>query len=117
MGIFFFHDTVLPHDPEGFGTWLIEHSYEHTQFHNIALLQLPPFVVPDYDLASWSWSPEVSATWLQVHEQVHVSLRQLTGVQGIDLSLVDLTDEGAWFEWMDDHAQEHALLRLAFGIQ
>jgi len=116
MSIFFFHDTVLPHDPEGFGTWLIEHQYEHTQFHNIALNQLNSIVVPDYDLASWSWAPEVTATWLNAHEVVHRALRQAAGISGIDLSIVDFRDEGAWFEWMDDHASEHQLIRQAFGI-
>lgn len=117
MSIFFVHDVVLPNDGAGLGTWLIEHSYEHTQFHNIGLLQqTKSFVVPDYDIASWSWAPEILATWLNAHQLMHVALREATGVEGIDLSQVDLTDEGAWFEWMDDHAQEHILLRQAFGI-
>ena len=116
MSIFFFHDKVLPGDEAGFGTWLTEHSYEHTQFHNLALQQTNPIIVPDYDLLSFDFEPTVRASWLQAHEQVHVALRQATGVQGIDLSVVDLEDPSAWFEWMDDHAQEHILIRQAFGI-
>ena len=116
MAIFFFHDTVLPNDKAGFGAWLTEHSYEHTQMHNLALQQTSPVIIPDYDLISWSEDPEIQASWLQAHERVHELLRQATGVQGIDLSVVDLKDPGAWFEWMDDHAEEHRLLRQAFGI-
>ena len=116
MSIFFFHDTVLPGDEAGFGQWLIEHSYEHTQFHNLAFQQTNPIIVPDYDLMSWSFAKEVQAAWLQAHQTVHQLLRQATGVQGIDLSEVDLSDSTSWFEWMDDHAEEHRLMRQAFGV-
>ena len=116
MAIFFFHDTALFNDKAGFGVWLTEHSYEHTQMHNLALQQTVPRLVPDYDLFSWSDDKEKKASWLQVHEIVHEALRNATGVAGVDLSVVDLSDEGSWFQWMDDHAQEHRLLRQAFGI-
>ena len=116
MSIFFFHDTVLPNDAAGFGQWLLEHSYEHTQMHNLSFQQTPPTIVPDYDLLSWSFTDEVQVSWLQAHQSVHQLLRQATGVQGIDLSEVNLKDAGSWFQWMDDHAEEHRLLRQAFGI-
>jgi hypothetical protein len=43
-------------------------------------------------------------------------LRNFTGVSGIDLSDVDLTQEDQWYSWMDSHASEHADIRSALGI-
>jgi hypothetical protein len=114
--IFFRPDTVLPNDPAGFGLWLIGHYLEHKQFITSALTLTPPQTIPDYAIQSWNDDPAAVASWLNAHEQIHVALRAVSNITGIDLSAVDLTDEDEFFEWMDDHRTEHALFRGFFSI-
>lgn len=112
----FFHDTVLPKDPIGFSIWLQEHYLEHVQFVTLFQQQTPPIFIPDYNFALWDDDPKVVSSWLEAHEASHVALRTNTGVSGIDLADVDLTKEDEWYTWMDDHADEHSLIRSALGI-
>jgi len=112
----FFNKNVLPDDPAGFGVWLLSHYYEHLQFVSIGLNQTPVRFIPDYAIQSWSDEPGIVRTWLSVHQTIHNALRSWTGVQGIDLSTVDLEDRTSWFEWMDAHAAEHTLIEQSLGI-
>jgi hypothetical protein len=112
----FFHNTLLPDDPTGMGVWLIEHYYEHLQFVQLGMQQSPVRFIPDYAIQSWSDQKSVQTQWLNVHQTIHDALRTWTGVQGIDLSTVDLEDREEWFEWMDAHAQEHILIEQALGL-
>ena len=54
--------------------------------------------------------------WRNTHQLVHVSLRQVSGVTGVDLSLVDFTNDSDFLVWLEDHANEHAELRSFFGV-
>lgn len=112
----FFHDIVLPKDPIGFSIWLQEHYLEHTQFVQIFQAQNPARFVPDYNFALWQDDKKVISAWLEAHQTAHQSLRTFTGVSGIDLADVDLSQEDEWFSWMDSHAGEHTDLRTALGI-
>lgn len=112
----FFHTVVLPGDANGFGVWLLEHYYEHLAMVSLGFQQTPPKFIPDYALQSWSDEPAIVKTWLAAHQTIHDALRAWTGVQGIDLSTVDLNDDDSWFEWLDAHAQEHVLLENALGL-
>jgi hypothetical protein len=112
----FFHDTVLPHDPTGFSIWLQEHWLEHTQFVRIFQAQAPPIFIPEFNFALWQDDKKVISAWLEAHQATHNSLRTFTGVSGIDLADVDLSQDDQWFTWMDTHADEHSLLRAALGI-
>ena len=115
MTVFFRPDTVLPGDPAGFGTWLLGHYLEHKQFIQIAIANnLPP--APDFDILSWSDDPLRSVFWRNVHQQIHLALREQSGVSGIDLSLVDFTDDGDFLVWQQDHATEHQQLRAFYGV-
>ena len=116
MTALFFHTTVLPDDPTGFGVWLIEHYYEHREFVALGLQQTPTQFIPDYAILDWSDQPGLQKQWLSAHQDIHNSLRAWTGVQGIDLATVDLSDHAAWFDWLDAHAQEHALIETALGV-
>ncbi|HEY6254037.1 MAG TPA: hypothetical protein VI685_29135 [Candidatus Angelobacter sp.] len=75
-----------------------------------------PIFIPDYNFALWSDDKKVQAAWLEAHEATHQALRTFTGVSGIDLADVDLSQDDQFFEWMDDHAAEHADLRGALGL-
>ncbi len=108
--------NVLPDDPTGLGAWLLEHYYQHRQFVALGLTQTPTRFIPDYDILSWSDDPGITKLWLNAHQDIHSALRTWTGVQGIDLASVDLSDNAQWFEWLDDHAQEHRALESALGL-
>lgn len=112
----FIHDIVLPRDPAGFSIWLQEHYLEHVQFVQIFQSQTPPVFIPDYNFAIWGDDKKTIATWLEAHETSHEQLRTFTGVGGIDLADVDLTQDDQWFDWMDTHAAEHSDIRAALGI-
>lgn len=112
----FFHNIVLPDDPVGFGVWLIEHYNEHLAFVQLGLKQTPTRFIPDYDIKAWADERPAIKSWLDVHMQIHNALRNWTGVQGIDLSTVDLDSDDSWFEWLDAHAQEHVLIEKTLGL-
>lgn len=96
--------------------WLTGHYREHLQMRAIAALLTPSFNVPDYDIFGWKDDPVQVQQWLVAHEQMHEVLRQACKVTGSDLSLVDLSKEDEFYEWMDTHSQEHIYFRQALGI-
>ena len=112
----FFHDIVLPHDPPGFSIWLQEHYLEHRQFVQLFQGKTPIVYIPDYNFALWSDDKPVMTSWLEAHQATHEQLRLQTGVSGIDLADVDLTQYDQWFSWMDSHADEHSLIRASLGL-
>lgn len=115
MATVFFPDKVLFDDTAGTGEWLMSHYREHLRFAQILAGLSTPYYVPDYNLAAWSSDENAVTAWLEAHQQIHDSLRQATGVGGIDLSEVNLQDEAQFYVWQDDHASEHDQLRSALG--
>jgi len=116
MTVPFDPDQVLPHDPAGFGRWLIGHYLEHQEFITLANQLSPPVPIPDFALQSWGDEPIFVSSWLNAHANIHLALRVPANVTGIDLSDVDLTDDDQWYQWMLDHSSEHASLRSFYGI-
>lgn len=114
--VLFQPDTCLPRDPAGWGLWLNGHALEHESFRIACLGLSTPIVIPDFDIRSWKDGPEFVQQWLANHEQIHQAIRDVTGVNGDDLSLVDLSQDDQWFVWLDDHAQEHAAMRSVLGV-
>jgi hypothetical protein len=112
----FVHDRVLFKDDIGFAVWRDEHWLEHIQFVQLGLTLPIPAFLKDYDLGTWNWKDSVVAAWLNVHQTMHAQLRILTGVGGVDLSLVNLKDQTSWYDWHDDHADEHRQIRTALGL-
>ena len=109
-------DTVLFDDPIGFGMWRRGHWDEHRQFIGLGALLTTLVIIPDYDFGIWYDDPAAVRSWLNYHNVVHNLLNGAANLTGIDLSQVDLTDEGQWYEWHDDHRQTHSLLQQFFGI-
>lgn len=116
MTVNFQPDVCLPKDPAGFGLWLAGHYYEHVTMRQKAAAISPPQSVPDFDIYSWSDDPLYVISWLNNHQAIHTILRAGANLTGIDLSEVDLSKEEEFSEWMDDHAQEHIVLRDFYGI-
>lgn len=112
----FLPDQVLPHDPAGWGRYLLGHFLEHQQFVTISAGLTPPVSIPQYAIQQWSDEPRAVVFWLNSHYQIHQALRALTGVSGIDLSLLDFRDDSAFEVWQEDHSAEHGDLREVFGV-
>lgn len=116
MTVQFQPDVCLQNDAAGFGLWLLGHAYEHENFRKKCLTLTPPIVVPDYNMRYWNDEKSIVQRWLETHALIHDTLRQATNVNGVDLSLVDLSDKEQWYVWLETHAQEHALMRRVFGM-
>jgi len=116
MTVFFQPDVVLPKDPAGFGRWLTGHYYEHISLRKAAAALAVPVIVPDYDILGWRDEPEFVNGWLQNHEAMHNQLRVGANLTGIDLSLVDFSNDEEFLEWIDDHRLEHQQLRAIYNI-
>ena len=110
-------DTIEFGDKIGWGYWIDGHYREHQQFITIGFASSPPQFIPDYNLLAWAWDDERTIVdWLNAHQSVHNLSRQLTGVQGVDLSIVDFRNPDYFELWIDTHATEHAQLRQALRI-
>lgn len=109
-------DICLPKDPSGFGFWLTGHNLEHKVFILRCLNLSMPVSVPDYDILAWRDEPELVQQWLVAHEQIHAVLRGACNVTGVDLSLVDFSQDDEFLNWMDDHATEHQNFRDVLGV-
>lgn len=116
MTVLFQPDTVLPKDPAGFGRWLTGHYYEHIVLASAAAALTVPINVPNFDIFAWKDEPEFVTGWLVNHEAMHSQLRVGANLTGIDFSLVDLSDDQEFLEWMDNHRNEHIDLRSIYGI-
>lgn len=113
---FFSPDQCAPHDPAGWGRWLMGHSLEHTQMIPLAAALATPVVVPNFDILAYSDDPLRSVFWRNNHQIIHLALRAASGVTGIDLSLVDFSNDNDFLLWQSDHSTEHQNLRAFFGI-
>jgi hypothetical protein len=112
----FFHTTFYPDDPIGFGIWRMEHYLEHLQFVQLGLLQNPIVLVPDYSIVDWTDNQRARQDWFDAHQDIHNRLRSWTGVQGVDLSVVDWDKPDEQLSWLDDHGVEHSLIRQALNL-
>jgi len=112
----FFQTDFFPGDDIGFGIWRMGHYLEHEQFIQLGLQQNPVVQVPDFSIVDWTNNPRARQDWLDAHQDIHNRLRAWTGVQGVDLSVVNWDKPDELLDWLDDHATEHALIRQALQI-
>lgn len=116
MTILFNPNICAPHDPAGWGRWRSGHYGDHRQYITMGATATPRIVIPDYDLHAWSDDTGAVTAWLNAHYQVHQAIRSASGITGIDLSQVDLSDDQSFIEWQDDHNLEHQAINQFFGI-
>lgn len=116
MAVNFSPDLVEYGDKAGLGAWLIGHGREHDQFAQLLAQQATPVLMPVYPLYDMGDNELRRRVWLETHSDAHVFLRTQANITGLDLSVLDSKDSGAWYIWMDTHRQEHILLRQFFGI-
>jgi hypothetical protein len=103
-------------DIPGYGQWDIGHAREHIQFVQVLAQQNPAIVIADFNFLSFLTSGQGQRDVLNSHQNAHALLRQITGVQGIDLSQVDLTKPDDFNNWISYHSEEHAVIRQILGI-
>lgn len=103
-------------DIPGYGAYDSGHYREHLQFVQILAQQTPPILIPDYDFMAFLTAGQTRRSVLETHQQAHVLLNQITGVQGIDLSEVNLDNQDEFNNWIGYHQTAHQLLRQALGV-
>jgi hypothetical protein len=116
MTVNFQPDACMPKDPAGWGRYLTGHYYEHIVLAQKCAALAKPVIVPNFDVLSWKDEPQFVQQWLVNHEAMHVQIRAATNVTGIDLSLVDFSQDQEFLGWQDDHSQEHLTFRQILGI-
>ena len=89
---------------------------EHIQFVQVLAGQTPAVLIPDFDFLQFLTSGQARASILQTHAQAHVQLRGALGLSGIDLSVVNLDAQDDFYNWLGQHATEHAIIRQQLGI-
>lgn len=109
-------DQVTFHDIPGYGAWDVGHGREHLQFVATMAQSTPSIEIPAFDMMVFLSAGNARKSILQTHAQVHNILRGALGVQGVDLSEVNLDQMDDFYVWLGVHAQEHANIRAALGI-
>ncbi len=109
-------DQVTFGDLAGYGAWDIGHGREHLQFVQALSTQVPPVLLPNFDLLTFLTAGQARSSMVQSHAQAHVLLRAALGITGNDLSVVNLDDQGEFYDWTGFHATEHAIIRQSLGL-
>ena len=109
-------DLVNFGDVAGYGAFDIGHAREHLQFVQVLSQRSPAIIIPNFDFLAFLTAGQAQRSMVDSHQNSHALLRQATGVQGIDLSQVDLTKENDFLNWLGVHQTEHAAIRQALGI-
>ena len=101
-------------DIAGYGAWDINHGREHLQF--VQALAANGVSLPAPDLLALLTAGGARVSQVLAHYTQHQLLRQALGVEGVDLSQVNLDDPNDFYTWLGYHAQEHQQLRAAIGF-
>jgi hypothetical protein len=103
-------------DSAGYGAYDVGHAREHIQFVQILAMQTPAIVIPDFDLLSFLTAGQNRRSMLESHMEAHNILRQVSGVQGVDLTEFNLDDQNDFYSFTAYHQTEHQQLRQFFGV-
>lgn len=110
-------NEVVWGDVPGFGAWQIGHARQHLRYLSVIANFASPIILPDVPLFRVGENKEEVQTWLNTHYfEVHVQLRNITGITGVDFSVVDFTKPDSFYDFVELHNSEHALLDIAFGV-
>lgn len=80
------------------------------------ILTAQNMTLPDPDLLSLLTAGNARSSQVQSHYTQHQLLRQALGVQGVDLTQVNLDDPNDFYSFLGYHATEHQEMRLALGL-
>ena len=110
-------NEVLYGDVPGFGEWQVGHARQHLRYLSVLAARSPPVILPDIPLFRIGDNQIEISTWFRTHYfDVHVALRNQTGITGVDFSVVDLANPQYFYDFIENHNAEHALLDTALGV-
>jgi hypothetical protein len=109
-------DLVNFGDMPGYGAFDVGHHREHLQFVQVLAMQATPIVLPDFDFLQFLTAGQTRQSQLVTHYQAHLMLRQITNVQGVDLTQFNLDDADDFNNFIGYHSQDHILMRQQLGI-
>lgn len=92
----------LPQTPEDWALW----SFAHASFHHDvdqAVARIYGKTLPEFALDPFN--PKDSS-WLYNHQFNHNARNTVLGIQGTDLTNLDISDESSLLDWIASHAAE-----------
>ncbi len=105
-------------DTVGMGLWSDGHYRQHLRYNAVLAGRSPPVLLPTFPIfyfPIFDGNDTEIRFWLNSHESWHELLRPIANVTGADLSDLDYKNPQYFYEWVDTHNAEHALLDAAFG--
>lgn len=113
----FLANEVVWGDVQGFGQWQVGHARQHLRYLGVLAKRTPPIILPDVPLWSVGDNQLEIRAWLNDHYFAsHVLLRNITGISGVDFSVVNFSNPESFYDFVDLHNSEHSLLDIAFGV-
>jgi hypothetical protein len=109
-------DQVTFQDLPGYGAFDVGHAREHSQFVATLAQQTPAVQIFDFPLLAFLTAGDARRVMLESHMEAHQALRAALGINGVDLTQVNLDDPNSFYEWLGTHASEHATIRQALSI-
>ncbi len=109
-------DTCTFKDVPGYGLWDTGHWREHIQFVQVLAAQVPPILLPDYDLSTLLNGADARKSIALSHQSVHDLLSGITGTTAVDFADFDLDKSEDFYSFLGYHAQTHAQIRQFLGI-
>jgi hypothetical protein len=104
-------------DEIGFGAWQTGHARQHLRYLSVLAARSPPVILPDVPLFRIGATRNEVKEWLRTHYfDVHVHLREQTGLTGSDFSNVDFSNPKFFYDFLDLHNTEHTLIDQALGL-
>jgi len=103
-------------DQVGYGYWDDSHHRQHAQYTEVLAEQTPAILIPNYDFLQMLTAGNVRKSIVETHMQAHTVLRQILGVQGVDLTGFDLDSEQDFYNFLSYHDADHLAFNLALGI-
>lgn len=102
-----------PPTKQGMEEWFQAHAQHHaaiiSAFKSTSGVQLD-------SLGLYPVNPKDLSDWLQRHQQMHNEMGQLAGVQGTDLTGLDLNDKAKSDSWFFQHFLQHQGVSQACGV-
>lgn len=103
----------LPGDAGGLNRFLLEHYVEHQQFYSVLAQSSPAIVTTNLPIQRLEAWPQ----WLAAHQEMTQSVwTALGGGQTVDFGRLDYEDPEALQDWMQSHADWHAVVRQALQL-
>jgi hypothetical protein len=103
-------------DVAGLGRWLVGHYRQHLRYNDVLAGRSPPVIIDDFPILELGSNSQERRVWADQHEKWHELIRPFANVTGIDLANIDFSDPSQFYQWIDLHNAEHALIDTAFGV-